>query len=177
MTSISEINHDAKASRKRRRVGRGTGSGRGKTSQRGHKGQGSRSGSSMSPIFEGGQMPLVRRIPKRGFNNKTFADNIVAINVGDLTLIFDAGDTVDPAKLKEKKVVKKNFDRIKILGDGEITVKLNVVAHAFSKSAKEKIERAGGTISVLPEKKPVVKNKMGTAKKIKLQAKSTKSKK
>ncbi|MDR0390606.1 MAG: 50S ribosomal protein L15 [Planctomycetaceae bacterium] len=174
MTSISEINHKAKASRKRRRVGRGTGSGRGKTSQRGHKGQGSRSGSSMSPVFEGGQMPLIRRIPKRGFNNKTFADKVVAVNVGDLGEIFSAGDVVDPAKLTEKKVVKKTFDKIKILGNGEITVKLNVTAHAFSKSAKEKIEQVGGTVTVLPEKKPVVKNKMGSAKKAKILAKTKK---
>ncbi|MDR2643892.1 MAG: 50S ribosomal protein L15 [Planctomycetaceae bacterium] len=174
MTSISEINYKAKASRKRRRVGRGTGSGRGKTSQRGHKGQGSRSGSSMSPIFEGGQMPLVRRIPKRGFNNKTFADKVVAVNVGDLDLSFAANDAVDPDKLTEKKIVRKTFDKVKILGNGKISIKLNVIAHAFSKSAKEKIEQAGGTITVLPAKKPVVKNKMGSAKKAKIQAKSKK---
>ncbi|MDR1291646.1 MAG: 50S ribosomal protein L15 [Planctomycetaceae bacterium] len=165
MTSLSEINHNVKASRKRRRVGRGTGSGRGKTSQRGHKGQGSRSGSSMNPVFEGGQMPLVRRIPKRGFNNKSFADKVIAVNVGDLGLSFTEGDTVDPAKLTEKKIVKKTFDKIKILGGGEVSIKLNVIAHAFSKSAKEKIEHAGGVINVLPEKKPVVKNKMGSRKK------------
>ncbi|MDR1480653.1 MAG: 50S ribosomal protein L15 [Planctomycetaceae bacterium] len=174
MTSISDINHRAERSRKRRRVGRGIGSGRGKTSQRGHKGQGSRSGSSVSPIFEGGQMPLVRRIPKRGFNNKSFADKVVAVNVGDLGLSFVEGDTVDPAKLTEKKIIKKTFDKIKILGSGEVSVKLNVIAHAFSKSAKEKIEHAGGAITVLPEKKPVVKNKMGFRKKSIIQAKSAK---
>jgi large subunit ribosomal protein L15 len=174
MTSISEINHKAKASRKARRVGRGTGSGRGKTSQRGHKGQGSRSGSSMSPIFEGGQMPLVRRIPKRGFNNKTFAEKVVAVNVGDLSVSFVAGETVDPAKLSEKKVVRKTFDKVKILGDGELAIKLNVIAHAFSKSAKEKIENAGGAITVLPAKKPVIKNKMGYAKKAKIEQAKTK---
>ncbi|MDR2345506.1 MAG: 50S ribosomal protein L15 [Planctomycetaceae bacterium] len=170
MTSISEINHNVKAARKPRRVGRGTGSGRGKTSQRGHKGQGSRSGSSMSPIFEGGQMPLVRRIPKRGFNNKTFADKIIAINVGDLAECFVTGDTIDPAILTEKKFIRKTFDKIKVLGDGDLTIKLNVSAHAFSKTAKDKIEKAGGTINILPDKKPVVKNKMGFAKKAKLQA-------
>lgn len=162
--NINDVNKQAKASKKPRRVGRGTGSGRGKTSQRGHKGQGSRSGSSMNPVFEGGQMPLARRIPKRGFNNKKFSDAVVAVNIGDLELFFNAGDEVTPQLLKEKKVVKQTFDLIKILGDGQLTKSLNVTAHAFSASAKERIEAAGGKVTILPGKKPVVRNKMGSRK-------------
>ena len=160
--NINDGNNRARASKKPRRVGRGTGSGRGKTSQRGHKGQGSRSGSSMNPIFEGGQMPLARRIPKRGFNNKRFADVVVSVNVGDLELFFETGDSVTPETLKEKGLVKKAYDKIKILGDGELTKNLDVSAHAFSGKAKELVEAVGGKVSILPPKKSVVKNKMGT---------------
>ena len=163
--NIHEVNEQARASRKSRRVGRGTGSGRGKTSQRGHKGQGSRSGSSMSPVFEGGQMPLIRRVPKRGFNNKTFADVVVGVNVTDLEHCFDTGEKVTPETLRAKGIVKKSYDQIKILGNGELKKSLNVSAHAFSAEAQKKIEAAGGKVSVLPGKKPVVKNKMGTRKK------------
>ena len=163
--NINEVNEQATAARKPRRVGRGTGSGRGKTSQRGHKGFGSRSGSSMNPVFEGGQMPLVRRVPKRGFNNKTFADIVIGVNVVDLENCFDAGAKVTPELLKAKGVVKKVFDKIKILGDGELKKSLDVSAHAFSAEAQKKIEAAGGKVTVLPGKKPVIKNKMGTRKK------------
>ena len=163
--NIHEINAQATASRKPRRVGRGTGSGRGKTSQRGHKGQGSRSGSSMSPVFEGGQMPLIRRVPKRGFNNKTFADIVGGVNVTDLEHCFNTGEKVTPESLKCKGIVKKVCDKIKILGNGELTKSLDVSAHAFSATALKKIEAVGGKASVLPCKKPVVKNKMGSRKK------------
>ena len=158
--NINDVTNQAQPRRKARRVGRGTGSGRGKTSQRGHKGQGSRSGSSMNPVFEGGQMPLVRRVPKRGFNNKGFAEIIIAVNVLDLEVSFEAGAEVTPQILKEKGIVKKVFDEIKILGNGSLTKTLNVSAHGFSASAKKKIEAAGGTATQLPGKKPVVKNKM-----------------
>ena len=163
--NINEVNAQAKASRKARRVGRGTGSGRGKTSQRGHKGQGSRSGSSMNPVFEGGQMPLVRRVPKRGFNNKTFADIVVGVNVLDLENGFNSDEQVTPEILAKKGLVRKGFDKIKILGNGELKKSLNVSAHAFSAGAQKKIESAGGKAELLPGKKPVVKNKMGTRKK------------
>ena len=169
--NINEVNAQAKASRKPRRVGRGIGSGRGKTSQRGHKGFGSRSGSSMSPVFEGGQLPLVRRVPKRGFNNKSFADVVVGVNVGDLEICFDTGEKVTPETLTTKGVVKKVFDKIKILGDGELKKSLDVSAHAFSAGALKMIEAAGGKATILPGKKPVVKNKIGTRKK-NLQAKT-----
>jgi len=163
--NITDVNNQSVAHKKSRRVGRGTGSGRGKTSQRGHKGQGSRSGSSMNPVFEGGQMPLVRRIPKRGFNNKGFAEVVVGVNVDDLEIFFENGEPVTPETLKAKKVVKQGFDRIKILGNGELTKALEVSAHSFSETAKKKIEAVGGRTVVLPGKKPVVKNKMGSRKK------------
>jgi len=162
--NINEVNAQAKASRKPRRVGRGTGSGRGKTSQRGHKGFGSRSGSSMNPVFEGGQMPLIRRVPKRGFNNKTFADVVVGVNVLKLEQCFDAGEKVTPESLVSKGIVKNCFDKIKILGNGKLEKALDVYAHAFSAEAQKKIEAAGGTATALPGKKSVVKNKMGTRK-------------
>lgn len=164
--NITDVNSQATAHKKARRVGRGTGSGRGKTSQRGHKGQGSRSGSSMNPVFEGGQMPLVRRIPKRGFNNKGFADVVVGVNVDDLEIFFEKGEAVTPETLQSKKVVKRVFDRIKILGNGELTKSLEVSAHSFSAAAKQKIEAVGGKAVILPGKKPVVKNKMGSRKKV-----------
>ncbi|MCL2004817.1 MAG: 50S ribosomal protein L15 [Planctomycetaceae bacterium] len=163
--NIHDVNEQVKAARKPRRVGRGTGSGRGKTSQRGHKGFGSRSGSSMNPVFEGGQMPLVRRVPKRGFNNKTFADVVVAVNLFDLERCFDKGDKITPETLKAKGLVKKGFDKIKVLSNGELKKSLDVSAHAFSAEAQKKIEAAGGKATVLPGKKPVVKNKMGSRKK------------
>lgn len=108
-------------------------------------------------------MPLVRRVPKRGFNNK-FALSVVAVNVGDLERVFEAGDDVNPDTLKQRSLAKKRYDVLKILGNGELSKKLNVSAHRFSKSAQEKIEQAGGTITVLAGKKPVVKNKQASAK-------------
>lgn len=156
---INEVNSGIQKAKKKKRLGRGTGSGTGKTSGRGHKGQGSRSGSSMHPLFEGGQMPLVRRIPKRGFTN-SFADTVECLNVSDIDIFFGNGDTVSPEVIEERKIIKKNFDRFKVLGDGELTKSLTVMAHSFSKSAVQKIEAAGGKVVVLPGKKPVVKNKM-----------------
>lgn len=143
----------------RKRIGRGPGSGNGKTAARGSKGQGSRSGSSFSPIFEGGQMPLVRRIPKRGFNNK-FADTVAVVNVGALEKVFADGAEVTCEALKATHLAKGRYDQLKILGTGELTKKLKISAHQFSKSAIEKIQKAGGEAVVLPGKKPVVKNKM-----------------
>ena len=128
------------------RRGRGHGSGNGKTAGKGHKGQKARSGAPR-PGFEGGQMPLFRRIPKRGFKNRNTLD-IVAINVSALDK-FDDGSTVDAEALKKAGIVKNARDRIKILGNGELTKKLNVKVNAFSASAKEKIENAGGTAEVI----------------------------
>jgi large subunit ribosomal protein L15 len=119
----------------------------------------------MNPVFEGGQMPLIRRVPKRGFNNKTFAEVVIGVNVIDLENNFDAGEQVTPETLKSKGIVKKVCDKIKILGTGELKKSLEVSAHAFSAGAQKKIEAAGGKAVMLPGKQPVVKNKMGTRKK------------
>ncbi len=127
-----------------KRIGRGPASGQGKTAGKGHKGQKARAGRGMRPGFEGGQMPLQRRLPKRGFNN-IFAKEIAIVNVGALNDAFEAGAVVDAAALIESGLVKKELDGIKVLGHGELTKALTVKADAFSKEAKAKIEAAGGT--------------------------------
>lgn len=129
-----------------KRVGRGIGSGTGKTAGRGHKGQNARSGGGVRRGFEGGQTPIYRRIPKRGFNN-IFATKYAVVNVSDLE-IFENGTVVDAALLLENGIVKKELDGVKVLGNGNLTKKLTVVAKAFSESAKSKIETAGGKIEV-----------------------------
>ena len=131
-----------------KRIGRGPASGQGKTAGKGHKGQKARAGRGMNPGFEGGQMPLQRRLPKRGFNN-IFAKEIAIVNVAALDAAFDNGAVVDAAALIEKGLVKKELDGIKILAHGELTKKLTVKAHAFSAEAKAKIEAAGGTVEVI----------------------------
>lgn len=131
-----------------RRIGRGHGSGWGKTAGKGHKGQKARSGGSIRPGFEGGQMPLQRRVPKRGFNN-IFAKNVVAINLSTLNRKFNDGDTVDVDALKAVGVVKNGFDAVKVLGNGKLDKKLTVKVSAFSESAKAAIEAAGGKAEVI----------------------------
>ena len=130
-----------------KRIGRGHGSGQGKTAGKGHKGQKARSGGGVRPGFEGGQMPLQRRIPKRGFNN-IFAKKIVAVNVGSLN-VFEDGADVDGQALINVGIIKKEYDGIKILSNGKLTKKLNVKASAFSESAKQKIEEVGGKAEVI----------------------------
>ncbi len=130
----------------RKRIGRGAGSGTGKTAGKGHKGQNARSGGGVRPGFEGGQMPLQRRVPKRGFNN-IFATKYAIVNVGDLDR-FEDGSEVDAALLKSVGLIKKEYDGLKILGNGELKKKLTVVATKFSASAKEKIENLGGKAEV-----------------------------
>ena len=130
-----------------KRIGRGHGSGWGKTAGKGHKGQKARAGKGMRVGFEGGQMPLQRRIPKRGFNN-IFAKKVVAINVSTLNK-FEDGAVVDIAALTEKGIVKNSFDSVKILSNGTITKKLTVKANAFSAGAVAKIEAAGGKTEVI----------------------------
>jgi large subunit ribosomal protein L15 len=152
--NLHEVHQGIKKHKRARRVGRGTGSGYGKTAARGHKGQKSRAGYSRSPVFQGGAMPLVRRVPKRGFHNK-FAATIAILNVSDLEQAFEAGDEVTLETLREKSLAKQQFDELKILGDGELTKKLTVSAHRFSASAKEKITKAGGEVIVLEGKTPV----------------------
>ncbi|MGN1126501.1 MAG: 50S ribosomal protein L15 [Ruminococcus sp.] len=131
-----------------KRIGRGHGSGWGKTSGKGHKGQKARSGGSIRPGFEGGQMPLQRRVPKRGFNN-IFRKKIVALNVNQLDSKFDNGAVVDAEALRNAGLVKNSFDGIKILGNGELTKSLTVKVDAFSESAKKAIEEAGGKAEVI----------------------------
>lgn len=129
------------------RKGRGPGSGNGKTAGKGHKGQNARSGGGVRPGFEGGQIPLYRKLPKRGFNNK-FAKHYAIVNVSDLNM-FNDGDTINLAVLMEAGLVTKALDGLKILGNGELTKKLTVEAKIFSATAKEKIEAAGGKIEVI----------------------------
>lgn len=158
---LSNIKAPEGANRKRKRVGRGPGSTLGKTSGRGQKGQKSRAGGSIRPGFEGGQMPLHRRLPKRGFHNK-FSKEIATLNVRDLEKFFEDGAEVSllvlaergliPARVEEKedgREVVLKVDGVKILGDGELTKKLTVQAHSFSKSAAAKIEAAGGSVEVI----------------------------
>jgi len=154
--NLHEVNQEVHCNKSRKRLGRGVGSGLGKTAGKGHKGQRSRPGYNALSVFEGGQMPLVRRIPKRGFHNR-FALEVAIINVGDLERRFEANEEVNPDTLKTRGLVKGQYDLLKILGDGELTKSLKISAHQFSASAKEKIEKSGSQMIVLPGKKPVVK--------------------
>ena len=129
------------------RKGRGIGSGNGKTAGKGHKGQNARSGGGVRPGFEGGQLPIYRRLPKRGFTNH-FAKHYAIINVGDLE-IFDNGTEVTLELLVEKRIIRKELDGLKVLGTGDLTKSLNVKAKIFSATAKEKIEAAGGKVEVV----------------------------
>ena len=138
----------AGSTKERKRIGRGAGSGQGKTAGKGHKGQKARAGRGMRPGFEGGQMPLQRRVPKRGFNN-IFRDVVVTVNVADLEARFDNGAVVDVAALKDAGLVKNYFDSVKVLGNGELTKSLEVKVNAYSESAKQKIEAAGGKAEVI----------------------------
>jgi large subunit ribosomal protein L15 len=143
---LNEVKSSAGSRHDAFRKGRGHGSGNGKTAGRGHKGQNSRAGGGTRIGFEGGQMPIFRRLPKRGFNNSRFALAYIEINVSDLE-VFENGSIVDAASLKATGVISlpKNNDGIKILGNGDFSRKLTVRAKAFTASAKEKIEKAGGT--------------------------------
>ena len=151
---LDDVHRGIQKRKKRRRIGRGPGSGHGKTSGRGHKGQGSRAGFSKHPTFQGGAMPMVRRVPKRGFNNR-WAQDIAIINISDLQDAFKSGDEVTPETLRKVNLAKGRYDQLKVLGEGELKKKLNVSAHRFSKSAREKISAAGGTVTLLVAKTPV----------------------
>lgn len=160
--NLNDIHQGIARYRRRKRLGRGTGSGLGKTSGRGHKGQRSRAGASRHSQFQGGAMQMFRRIPKRGFNNK-FADKVLAVNVGQLSRVFKDGDEVTPDSIALTSIGKGGFDVLKVLGDGDLTVKLTISAHRFSQSARDKIAAAGCELVELPPKKPVVKNKQKSA--------------
>jgi large subunit ribosomal protein L15 len=135
--------------KKRKRIGRGRGSGQGKTCGRGHKGALSRAGASSGRIFEGGQMQLFRRLPKRGFNNKRFARRYEIVNVCELERLFDDGSEVNVESMAGAGLVDSADSKVKILGDGDLTKKLSVCAHKFSKSASEKISGCGGSTKVV----------------------------
>jgi large subunit ribosomal protein L15 len=143
-----EITSVAGKHKSRKRVGRGSGSGRGKTCGRGHKGSGSRSGSTSASLYEGGQMPLFRRLPKRGFNNYKFEIRYQIVNISQLER-FDEGAAVGVEQLSDAGLIDSHKSKVKILGDGELTKKLDVSAHKFSKSAKQKIVGCGGTAKLI----------------------------
>ena len=145
---LHELERNAGSVHSKKRVGRGPGSGLGKTSGRGEKGQKARSGASINPLFEGGQSPLYRRIPKRGFKNALFRVRYATVNVSELN-VFDDNTVVTPALLKEKKIIRKELDGVKVLGNGKLEKKLTIQANKFSKSALEKIEKAGSKAEVI----------------------------
>ena len=145
---LHELKYNEGSKKDIKRLGRGSSSGTGKTSGKGHKGQNARSGGGVRPGFEGGQLPLYRRLPKRGFSNAMFKKTYVVINVSDLNR-FEDGTVVTPELLKEMGIIKKELSGIKILGNGSIEKKLTVRANLFSDVAKEKIETAGGKIEVI----------------------------
>ena len=145
---LHELEKNIGATNRKKRVGRGPGSGLGKTSGRGQKGQKARSGGSINPVFEGGQLPLYRRLPKRGFSNHRFKKVYAIVNLGDLNK-FDDGTVVTPALLLEKRIVRKECDGIKVLGEGKLEKKLTIQAHRFSRSALAKIEESGSKAEVI----------------------------
>lgn len=158
---LKTVHQGITKNKRKKRIGRGPGSKRGRTATRGVKGQKSRSGAQLPLLKEGGQMQLFRRLPKRGFNHNEWRTRFAVVNVVDLGN-FDAGQVVTPELLKTSGLAKAPHDRVKILGDGELSKNYEVHAHAFSASAKEKIEQAGGKCVVLPSPHsgPKVKNKM-----------------
>lgn len=145
---LHELKPNEKAFKERKRVGRGPGSGLGKTSGKGHKGQNARSGGGVRPGFEGGQTPLFRRLPKRGFSNALFKTEYSVINLSDLNK-FEDGAVVTPELLKEMGILKKQLSGVKVLGNGKLEKKLTVKAQRFSQTAVEKIEKIGGKAEVI----------------------------
>ena len=145
---LHELERNIGATHARKRIGRGPGSGLGKTSGKGQKGQKARSGASINPVFEGGQLPLYRRIPKRGFSNAKFKTRYAVINLGQLN-VFEDGTVVTPALLKDTGIIKNQLDGIKVLGTGKLEKKLTIQASKFSASAEEKIKEAGSKAEVI----------------------------
>lgn len=148
MIKLNNLKPDIGSKHRKKRVGRGHGSGHGKTSCRGHKGQKARTGLDIRPIFEGGQTPIVRRVPKRGFKN-IFKIHYQVVNIRDLTRKFKEGEVVDPTTLRERGLVQKKNEPIKLLGEGEINFSLTIRVHNASRSAIEKIEKAGGKVELI----------------------------
>jgi large subunit ribosomal protein L15 len=156
--NINDVHRGVHKNKKRMRIGRGPGSGKGKTSGRGHKGQGQLAGWAAPSVFEGARMPLIRRIPKRGFNNP-WGTNFAIVNVGELEACFKSGDEVTLESLKAVGLCKRPCDALKVLGTGELKKKLKITAHKFSESALEKVKQAGGEAVVIPGPKPIVRKK------------------
>jgi len=158
---LSTIHHGIHRLKRKKRVGRGVGSGHGKTATRGSKGQWASAGAKMpTPAFEGGQMPLFRRIPKRGFSHGTWDKNYLVVNVGDLDRVFGNGDTVDHAALRKAGLANGPAEGVRVLGMGDVTKRLVVRAHHVSKSATEKIKAKGGSVEVIPPPRKPKINKM-----------------
>jgi large subunit ribosomal protein L15 len=158
---LSTVHHGVHKLKRKKRVGRGPGSGHGKTASRGSKGQWASAGAKKpTQLFEGGQMQLFRRIPKRGFSHATWDKYYHVVNVGDLDKHFAEGVTIDQAALREAGLAKGPADGVRILGTGEVTKRLVVKAHHFSKSALEKIQAKGGTAEIIPGPKKPKRNKM-----------------
>ena len=147
---LHDVDQGIQKYKKRKRVGRGTGSGHGKTASKGNKGHSSRQGFKQNPLFEGGQMPLARRVPKRGFVNGAFRKVFAIINLDVLDVMFEAGAVISEETLREKGLVKGRYDDgVKILGDGSLSKAFQIHANKFSKSAVEKIEAAGGSVTLV----------------------------
>ena len=146
--NLHNLSPNPGAKHRTKRLGKGESSGLGKTSGKGHKGQKARSGGTIRPGFEGGQMPLHRRLPKRGFNNFTFADKIAVVNLARIEEKFEDGETVSEETLRERKLMKGVYDAVKVLGQGDITKKLTFKVDLVSKTAQEKIEKAGGSVEL-----------------------------
>jgi large subunit ribosomal protein L15 len=163
---LSEVTAQAGRHKRRKRVGRGESSGTGKTAGRGHKGCQSRSGGGVHPLSEGGQMPLFRRLPKRGFSNYNFRNEFEVVNVAELERCFGDGDTVDPDVLRKLRLIQATTPRVKILAKGALAKKLTVEAHAFSAGAVKAIENAGGTVKLieLPDAAAQARAKRNSAK-------------
>ena len=158
---LSTIHHGVNRRKRKKRVGRGVGSGRGKTSTRGHKGQWASAGAKKPRMLhEGGQMPLFRRIPKRGFSHATWDKRFHIVNVGDLDRAFNDGAIVDEEALKQAGLARGSAAGVRVLGDGELSKRLTVKAHHFSKSAAAKITAKGGSTEIIPGPKKPPKNKM-----------------
>ena len=145
---LNELQRNIGATHARKRIGRGPGSGLGKTSGKGQKGQKARSGASINPVFEGGQLPLYRRIPKRGFSNAKFKTVYAVVNLSQLN-VFEDGTVVTPALLKDTGIVKKQLDVVKVVGNGKLEKKITIQANKFSTSALEKIKEAGSKAEVI----------------------------
>jgi large subunit ribosomal protein L15 len=146
--NLHDLSPNPGSKHRTKRLGKGESSGLGKTSGKGHKGQKSRSGGGVRVGFEGGQMPLNRRLPKRGFNNFTFADKIAVVNLARIEEKFEDGETVNEESLRERNLMKGVYDAVKVLGQGDLTKKLTFKVNYVSKSAQEKIEKAGGSVDL-----------------------------